>query len=117
MAEGASPRAVRLAAADEDRRLAIAVTGGAAALLPAELLAGAGDVAPLAGGAGRAAALFELPGNDAVQAVRARVDAEDDAVKVAVGASLAIGGLNLALPDQAPFEPAGAPGPSPVSST
>src|SRR3546814_10800320 len=47
VAKGAGPRAVRLAAADEDRSRAVAVTGGAAALLAAELLAGAGDVAAL----------------------------------------------------------------------
>ena len=53
----AGARAVGLAAADEDRGAAIAVTGGAAALLAAELLAGAVDFAALARGAGRAAAV------------------------------------------------------------
>src|SRR6185503_1228905 len=43
--EDASARAVGLAAADEDRGAAVAVTGGAPALLAAELLAGARDVA------------------------------------------------------------------------
>src|SRR5690606_37119437 len=100
VAEGAGPRAVRLAAADEDRRLAIAVTGGTAALLATELLAGAGNVAALARGAGGAATLFELPGDDAVQDVGTRVDAEDVVVKIDVGASLAIEGLNLDLHDQ-----------------
>ena len=37
--EVANPRAMGFAAADEDRRAPIAVTGGAATLLPAELLA------------------------------------------------------------------------------
>jgi hypothetical protein len=41
---------VRLAAADEDRGAAIAVTGGTAALLAAELLAGAGNVRALTRG-------------------------------------------------------------------
>src|SRR3546814_3614764 len=77
VAKGAVPRAVRLAAADEDRSRAVAVTGGAAALLAAELLAGAGDVAAFAGGARRTAALFELPADDAVQDVGARVEAKD----------------------------------------
>src|SRR5215217_1834430 len=67
--EVANARAVGLAAADEDRGAAIAVTGGAAALLTTELLAGAGDVRPLAGSAGGAAALLELPGDDAVEDV------------------------------------------------
>src|SRR3546814_15348226 len=44
VAEGARPRAVRLAAADEDRGLAVAVTRGAAALLATDFLAGAGNV-------------------------------------------------------------------------
>ena len=78
-----------LAAADEDRGAAIAVTGGAAALLPAELLAGAGDFAALTSRAGRAAAVIELPGDDAVQDVGARLDAEDRVVEVDVAAGLA----------------------------
>ena len=73
-----------LAAADEDRSAAIAVTSRTAALLAAELLAGAGDVGALAGGAGRAAALLELPGDDAVQDVGARLDAEDRVVELDV---------------------------------
>src|SRR4051812_33510656 len=63
--EVADARAVGLAAADEDRGAAVAVTGGAAALLAAIFLAGAGDVRPLAGAAGGAATLLELPGDDA----------------------------------------------------
>src|SRR3546814_6316792 len=47
--EVANPRTVRLAAADEDRGAAIAVTRGAATLLATELLAGAGDIRALAG--------------------------------------------------------------------
>ena len=108
MAEGAGTRAVRLAAADEDRRLAVAVASRTAALLATELLAGAGDVAALAGGASGAAALFELPGNDAVQDVCARVDAEDVVVKIDVGASLAIEGLYLDLHDQDSCAPSAA---------
>src|SRR5690606_29769479 len=46
---------VGLAAADEDRRPAIAVTSGTAALLATELLAGASDIGPLASRAGSAA--------------------------------------------------------------
>src|SRR3546814_1983962 len=41
VAEGAGTGAMRLAAADEDRRPAVAVTCGTAALLATELLAGA----------------------------------------------------------------------------
>ena len=77
---------MRLAAADEDRGAAIAVTGGAAALLAAELLAGAGDVRALAGAAGGAAALLELPGDDAVEDVGARLDAEHLVVELDVRA-------------------------------
>src|SRR3546814_15435324 len=62
VAEGARPRAVRLAAADEDRGLAVAVTRGAAALLATEFLAGAGNVAALARGTRGSAALFEQIG-------------------------------------------------------
>src|SRR3546814_16386689 len=47
--EVANPRTVRLAAADEDRGAAIAVTRGAATLLATELLAGAGAIRALAG--------------------------------------------------------------------
>jgi hypothetical protein len=65
-----------LAAADEDGSLAIAVTSGTAALLATELLAGAGNVGTLAGRAGDAAAVLELPGDDAVQDVGARLEAE-----------------------------------------
>ena len=91
---------MRLAAADEDRGAAVAVTGGAAALLPAELLAGAVDVRALAGAARGAAALLELPGDDAVQDVGARLDAEHLVVELEVGAlALAVEALNLDLHD------------------
>src|SRR3546814_999139 len=59
--EVANAGAMGLAATDEDRGPAIAVTRRAAALLAAELLAGAGDIRTLTGGAGGAAALLELP--------------------------------------------------------
>src|SRR3546814_18479525 len=68
---------MRLAAADEDRRPAVAVTCGTAALLATELLAGARHIAAFAGGTRRTTALFELPGNDAMQDVGAGVDTED----------------------------------------
>ena len=68
---------MRLAAADEDGRATIAVTRGAAALLATELLAGARDIGALTRAARSGAALFELPGDDAVQDVGARIDAED----------------------------------------
>src|SRR3546814_1721093 len=63
-------------------------------------LAGAGNVAALARGTRGSAALFELPGDDAVQDVGARIDAEDLVVEVDVGAGLAVDGLNLDLHDQ-----------------
>ena len=85
-AEDAGARAVGLAAADEDRGAAIAVTGGTAALLLAELLAGAVDFAALAGGTRRAAAVDELPGDDAVEDVGARLDAEHGVVELDVAA-------------------------------
>src|SRR4051812_11052933 len=96
--EVADAGAVGLAAADEDRGAAVAVTGGAAALLAAELLAGAGDVRPLAGGAGGAAALLELPGDDAVEDVRPRLDTEHLVVELDVLAGLAaVEALNFDL--------------------
>src|SRR4051812_5269385 len=87
--EIADARAVGLAAADEDRGAAVAVTGGTAALLATILLAGAGDVRPLAGGAGGAAALLELPGDDAVEDVGPRLDTEHLVVELDVLAGLA----------------------------
>src|SRR5690606_21246372 len=100
VAESAGPGAMRLAAADEDRCLAVAVASRTAALLATELLAGAGDVAALARGAGRTAALFKLPRHNAVQDVGTRIDAKDVVAQIDVGASLAIEGLNLDLHDQ-----------------
>ena len=75
---------MRLTTADEDRSAAIAVTGGTAALLATELLAGAGDVGALARAAGGGATLLELPGDDAVQDVGARLEAEDLVVELDV---------------------------------
>src|SRR3954468_6776694 len=95
--EVADARAVRLAAADEDRCAAIAGAGGAAALLLAVLLAGAGDVGPLAGGAGGAAALLELPRHHAVEDIGARLDVENLVVEIDVLAGLAVQGLNFDL--------------------
>src|SRR5690606_23847276 len=82
--ELAQARAVGLAAADEDRCAAIAVAGGAAALLPAVLLAGAGDIGALASRAGRAAPVLELPRDDAVQDIGARLDTEYGIVELDV---------------------------------
>ena len=81
--------AVSLAAADEDRRPAVAVTSRAAALLPTELLAGARNVAALARRTRRSAAIDELPGDDAVKDVGARLDGENLVVELDVAASLA----------------------------
>ncbi len=80
---------MRLAAADEDRRPAVAVTSRAAALLATELLAGAGNVAALTRGARRSAAIDELPGDDAMKDVGARLDGENLVVELDVAASLA----------------------------
>src|SRR4029079_11793497 len=96
--EHSGARAVGLAAADEDRGAAVAVTGGAAALLAAELLAGARDVAALAGRARRSAAVDELPRDDPVKDVGARLDGENLVVELDVAAALAgVEGLNLDL--------------------
>ena len=84
----------RRAAADEHGRGAVAVTGGATALLPAELLAGAGDFRPFAGRARGAARLFTLPGDDAVQDVGARLDAEHGIVELDIALGLGIEGLD-----------------------
>ena len=88
---------MRLAAADEDRGAAIAVTSRTAALLAAELLAGAGDVRALTSRARRGAAVDELPRHHAVQDVGARLDAEHGIVELDVAASLGVEGLNLDL--------------------
>src|SRR4051812_44186212 len=95
--EVADPGPMRLAAADEDRRPPVAVAGGAAALLAPELLAGAGDVGALAGAAGGAAALLELPGDDPVEDVGARLDVENLVVEIDVLAGLAVEALNFDL--------------------
>ena len=73
---------MRLPAADEDGSAPVTVTGDAAALLAAELLARARDVGALAGAARGGAALLELPGDDAVQDVGARIEAEDLVVEL-----------------------------------
>src|SRR5205085_6127475 len=93
------PRAgtVGLAAADEDRRATVAVTSSTAALLTTELLAGAGNVAALAGRTRRSAAIDQLPGDDAVQDVGARLHGENLVVEVDVAASLGVEGLYLDL--------------------
>ena len=88
---------MRLAAADEDRGAAVAVAGGAAALLAAELLAGAGDVAALARGARRCAAVGQLPGDDAMQDVGPGLDAEDRVVEFQVSALAGVEGLYFDL--------------------
>src|SRR3546814_5375572 len=91
-----------LPANDEDRGPAISVTRRAAALLAAELLAGAGDIRTLTGGAGGAAALLELPGDDAVQDVGARLNGENLVLELDVAAGLAaVEVLNLDLHDLA----------------
>src|SRR6185436_7366797 len=95
--EDAGPRAVRLAAADENRGAAIAVTGRAATLLAAELLAGAGNVRALTSRTRRGATVDELPGYHAVKDVGARLDAEHVIVELNVAASLGVEGLNLDL--------------------
>src|SRR3546814_11477803 len=84
--ERAGPGAVRLAAADEDRRATIAVTGGTATLLATELLAGAGDVAPFARGAGRSPAICEPPVDAAEQDVGARLQPETLVVELNLAA-------------------------------
>ena len=76
-----------LAAADEDRRLAVAVAGGSAAFLAAELLAGAVDVAALTRRTRRSAAVDELPGDDTVEDVGAWLDGENLVVELDVAAS------------------------------
>ena len=86
-----------LAAAHEDRGSAVAVTGGAAALLPAEFLASARNIRALTSTTGGAAALFELPGDDAVEDVGARLDGENLVVELDVAASLGVEGLYLDL--------------------
>src|SRR6187399_1513821 len=86
-----------LAAADEDRGTAIAVASRAAALLATPLLAGTGDVGALARRAGGAAAILELPGDDAVQDIGARLDAEYGIIELDVAGCLAVEFLDLHL--------------------
>src|SRR5205085_8909900 len=95
--EDAGARAVRLATADEDRRPAVAVTSRAAALLAAELLASAGDVAALARRARRRAAVDELPGDDAVENIGARLNGENLVLELDVAALPGLEGLYLDL--------------------
>src|SRR6185312_5108544 len=82
--------AVGLAAADEDRRRTVAVASAAGTLLATPLLARAGDVGALAGRAGGAAPVLELPGDDAVQDVSARLDPEHGVVELDVAGRLAV---------------------------
>src|SRR3546814_9689359 len=62
-------------------------------------------------------ALFELPGNDAMQDVGAGVDTEDVVVEIDVGAGFAVEGLNLDLHDQDSCAPSVAAVSTTVSST
>src|SRR6478735_6353929 len=95
--EDAGPGAVRLTAADEDRSAAIAVTGGTATLLAAELLAGAGDIRPVTGRTRRGATVDELPRHHTGQDVGARLDTEHGVVELDIPARLGVEGLNLDL--------------------
>ena len=95
--EVADPRAVRLAAADEDRSAAVAVASRSSALLASELLAGAGNVAALASGARRSATVNELPRYDPVKHVGAGLDAEHGIVELDVAAFAGVEGLDLDL--------------------
>ena len=62
-----------LTTTDENRCGTIAMTGGTATLLLAELLTGAGNVTALTRRTGGATCLFALPGDDAVQDVCTRI--------------------------------------------
>ena len=77
---------MRLTTADEDQSAAIAVTRRTAALLATELLTGASNVSTLTRAACGRATLFELPGDNAVQDVGARIEAEDLVVELDVRA-------------------------------
>ncbi len=87
-----------LAATDEDRRLAVAVASRAAALLATELLAGARNVAALTRGPSRRAAVDQLPGDDAVKDVGARLDGENLVVELDVAASRTSGRRRGSVP-------------------
>src|SRR5687767_2649284 len=86
-----------LAAADEDRSATIAVTSGTAALLLAELLAGAGNVRALTRAAGEPTTVGELPRHHAMEDVGARLDTEHGVVELDIPARLGVEGLNLDL--------------------
>jgi len=86
-------RTMCLAAADEDRRSAVAMASRTAALLATPLLAGARDVGTLARRTSRAATILELPGNDTVQDVRARLEAEHVVRKLDV--ALGVGAVQI----------------------
>src|SRR5262249_27985136 len=80
------------------RSAAIAVTSGTAALLATELLAGAGDVGALTRAARGRTTLFELPRDDAVQDVGARIETENLVVELDVRRfRLGVEGGNLDL--------------------
>src|SRR3546814_6483074 len=67
-------------------------------LFPYTTLFRSGDIRALAGTAGGAAALFELPGDDAMKNIGARLDAEHLVVELDVaGLRLGVEGLNLNL--------------------
>src|SRR6478736_3615441 len=95
--EHAGAGAVRLTAADEHGRAAIAVTRRAAALLATELLAGASYVCTLASGTRRGAAVLEVRGDAAMQDVGAGLEAENFVLELDVAASLGVEGFDLDL--------------------
>ena len=86
-------RTMSLTTTDERRSATIAVTCGTAALLATELLAGTGNVGTLTCTTGCAACLFELPGDNAMQNVCARLEAEYAVIQFDVAVTLGIEGL------------------------
>src|SRR5690606_14851169 len=88
---------VSLTTTDKHRSAAIAVTSRAAALLATPLLARASNVRTLASSAGSATTVFELPGNDAVQDVSARLNTENGVIELDVASSVAVEILDLHL--------------------
>ena len=96
-------RAERAAAAAEQVDARRAVTGGAGALLPVHLLAGAVDVGPVLHFMRAGAALGQLPDDAAVDQIGARFEAENGVGQCDRAAFLAVEGGDLQLHVTFPF--------------
>src|SRR5213082_620873 len=95
----ARARAEGLTAADKDAGAARAVASAARALLIAELLAGTVHFAACLGLVRAGLPLVELPLDDAMENVRARIKAEDIVGEIDTAGILGFDGLNIGFHD------------------